>query len=124
MTTKQQTITCTVCPKGCRVTVTFDDKGEVKKITGNSCAKGEAYARAELVDPKRVLTSTVRVIGGKKPVISVKTDVPVPLKKMMECMAEVNKVKAKAPVKMGDVLIKNIEGTKANVVATCEAEAI
>ncbi|MEX1307344.1 MAG: DUF1667 domain-containing protein [Eubacteriales bacterium] len=124
MKTKQQTITCTVCPKGCRVTVTFDDQGKVKKITGNSCSKGEAYARAELVDPKRVLTSTVRISGSAKPVVSVKTDAPVPLKKMMDCMAELNKVNAKSPIKMGDVLIENIAGTKANVVATCEAEAI
>ncbi len=124
MTTKQQTITCTVCPKGCRVTVTYDDQGKVKKITGNSCSKGEAYARAELVDPKRVLTSTVRVSGGAKPVISVKTDAPIPFKKMMDCMAEVSRVRATAPVKMGDVLAKNIAGTKANLVATCEAEAV
>lgn len=124
MTTKQQTITCTVCPKGCRVTVFYDDKGEVKKITGNACSKGETYARAELVNPKRVLTSTVRVSGGAKPVISVKTDAPVPLKKMMDCMAAVNRIQPKAPVKMGEVLAKNIAGTKANLVATSEAEAV
>ncbi len=124
MTKKQQTITCTVCPKGCRVTVIYDANGEIKKIMGNSCSRGEKYARNELTDPKRVLTSTVRVVGGVKPVVSVKTDVPISLKKMMECMAEVNRLRPNAPVKMGEVLMQNIAGTKANVVATAETETI
>jgi len=124
MTKKQQTITCTVCPKGCRVTVTYDDNGEVKKITGNSCSKGEKYARAELVNPKRFLTSTVRVTGGAKPVVSVKTETAIPLKKMMDGMQALNGLTVKAPVKMGDVIKKNIAGTKVNLIATSETEAV
>ena len=117
---KEQTITCTVCPKGCRVTVAFDGAGNVKKISGYSCSKGEKYAKAELINPKRVLTTTVRVEGGKKPVISVKTDKPIELKKMMDCMALLSQFRAKAPIKSGDVLVENIGKTKANLVATSE----
>ncbi len=116
--TNQKTITCTVCPKGCQVTVTFDENGNVTKITGNSCSKGEQYARAELVNPMRVLTSTVRVDNGEKPVVSVKTDQPIALKKMMRCMGALSTFRAEAPVKIGDVLMKNVEGTGANLVAT------
>ena len=119
---REQTITCTVCPKGCRVTVSFDDAGNVTKIKGNACSKGEKYAKAELVNPKRVLTTTARVKGGVKPLVSVKTDKPIPLKRMMDCMAEIADFRAKAPIKCGDVLIENIGKTKANLVATSETK--
>jgi len=120
----EKTITCTVCPKGCRVTVTFDDKGGVKKITGNSCKKGEAYARSELVNPKRVLTTTVRVLDGQKPVVSVKTVEPVPLKKMMRCMEDINQLKVKAPIRIGEEVKADVAGTKVALVATSGVNAI
>ena len=119
---QEKTITCTVCPKGCQVTVTFDEQGNVSKITGNSCDKGEKYARSELVNPMRVLTSTVRVSGGIKPVISVKTSQPVPLKTMMACMADVNRIRLAAPVRIGDVIKENLAETGAALVATSGTE--
>ena len=116
-----KTITCTVCPKGCEVTVVLDDKGKVVSVKGNSCSKGEKYAVHELVNPHRVLTSTVRMQDGKKPVVAVKTNKAIPLNKMMKCMEEVNSFRAKVPVRCGDVFIKDIGGTGADLVATGEA---
>jgi len=102
--------------------VVVDDKGKVKKITGNSCSKGEKYALRELINPKRVLTSTVRVVNGKKSVIAVKTNKPVLLNQMMICMKEVNAFRAKAPIKSGAVLIKDIAKSGADLVATGETK--
>lgn len=113
-------ITCIVCPQGCEMMVHMDDKGRILEITGHSCKRGEAYARTEVTDPRRTLTTTMRVNGGSAPLVSVKTDTPVPKGALLKCMKAVGKAMANAPVRIGDVLIADIEGTGANIVATCD----
>ncbi len=111
-------LTCIVCPLGCRICVTAGDDGSIKEITGNGCKRGAAYAEAEFVNPLRIVTSTVRVNNGSMPLVPVKTDRPVPKSSVMDCMKEINRTIATGPVKTGDVLIKNILNTGADVVAT------
>lgn len=65
-----------------------------------------------------MVTSTVKVEGGRLPVVSVKTSSPIPKEKIFECMAEINKVTLKAPVSIGDVVIEDVLGTGVNIVAT------
>lgn len=48
---------CITCPKGCHLKV---DEENGYAVTGNSCPKGEAYGKAELCHPTRVVTSTVK----------------------------------------------------------------
>lgn len=96
--------------------VTLDDSGAPVKVEGNFCKRGVAYANDECTNPKRTVTSTVRCKSGA--VVSVKTDTTVPKGKMFEVMAEINSVLAEDNVKIGDIIIENVCGTGANVVAT------
>lgn len=111
---------CVSCPIGCALKVELSEGGEVLNVSGNNCKRGAQYAVSECTNPERVLTSTMRVKGGKLPVVPVKTSVPIPKGKMFDCMAVINAEVVDAPVKMGDVLINNICDTGADIVATNE----
>ena len=113
----KRSIICVSCPRGCPVDVEIEN-GEIISVTGNTCKRGDAYARAEVTHPVRSLTTTVKVDGGIHPVVPVKSAGPVPKEKMFECMAVINSITIKAPVKTGDVVVENILGTGVNIVAT------
>ena len=98
-------LTCIECPVGCEVTVTLEGD-KVVDVKGNSCPRGKAYAEAEVVCPKRVVTSTVRADNGE--IIPVKTDRPVRKDAIFEVIAKINATVCKMPVKLGDVLVENI----------------
>lgn len=108
--------TCIVCPIGCRLRVTLED-GEVRSVEGNRCPRGIVYAQNE-IEPKRVLISVVKVSGGNLPVVSVKTSEPMPKEMIPEAMRTLSKVTVQAPVKIGQVIIKDFLGLKINVIAT------
>ena len=65
-------LTCIGCPLGCSLVVTMENN-EVTSVTGNTCPRGDAYARKEVTNPTRIVTSTVRVNGGILPMVSCKT---------------------------------------------------
>lgn len=111
-------IVCVACPMGCPITVELSDNGEVLNVTGNTCPRGKAYAITECTAPTRMLTSTVKVNGGKTAMVPVKTSVPVPKGMMFDVMKEINAVEIAAPVIIGQVIIKDVLGTGADIVAT------
>ena len=117
--TKREMV-CVSCPMGCAITVELDDNNEVVSVTGNTCPRGDRYARQECTHPERMLTSTVKVEGGRLPVVPVKSASPIPKEMLFDAMKEVNKVTLKAPVHFGDVAVKNIFGTGIDIVATNE----
>ena len=110
---------CIVCPKGCHLKV---DEENGYAVTGNSCEKGAAYGKKELTNPTRVVTSTVRVEGGEKRRVSVKTNRDIPKGKMLEAVALLDYVTLTAPVHIGDMVLENILNTGANFVATGTVE--
>ncbi len=120
----QREITCTSCPFGCQITVKIDDSGEILSITGNTCKRGETYARNEITNPVRMITSTVAVRNSLYPVVSVKTSAPVAKGRIFEYMKVINKVSVEAPVKIGDVIVKDMLGTGIDLVATGNSERI
>ena len=81
-------LTCIICPMGCRITVIMDDS-EVISVTGNTCKRGEVYARTEVVAPVRTVTTTIKVNGGAVDRVSCKTQSPVQKDKIFEVMAEI-----------------------------------
>lgn len=117
----EKIITCTVCPMGCRITV----KGEgerIDSVEGYTCPRGEQYARAEFVHPVRILTSTALVEGcAAGPLVAVRSSKPVPKELLAGCMEQIHALKLATPVHRYDVLIPNILGTGADIVATGEA---
>lgn len=107
---------CIMCPIGCQLAV--EKNGDEVKVSGQSCPRGEAYAKDEVILPKRVLTTSVPVRGGDMPLLSVKTERAVPKVKLGEILRELRGVTVRAPVRVGDVVLKNAAGTGVNVVAT------
>lgn len=108
---------CIGCPLGCPVSVTMEN-GEVKEVTGNTCKRGDAYARKEVTNPTRIVTSTVRVTGGKLAMVSVKTASDIPKGRIFDCVKALQSVEVKAPVQIGQVILEDAAGTGVQVVAT------
>jgi len=108
-------LTCIICPKGCHITVHDDGT-----ITGNTCNRGYEYAKQEASHPMRTVTSTIKVNDDNVCVCPVKTETAIPKEKMFEVMEEINKVSVNLPIKMHQIIIKDVCGTGVNVIATKE----
>ena len=108
---------CIGCPLGCPLTVEMEGN-EVKSVAGNTCPRGDAYAKKELTNPTRIVTSTVRVAGGKLAMVSVKTESDIPKGKIFDCVKALKEVEVTAPVKIGDVIVENVAGTGVNISPT------
>lgn len=106
---------CIVCPKGCHLHVD-DENGYTVK--GHSCPRGEVYGHNEIKNPTRVLTSTVRIDGALYRRCPVKTASAVPKGKLMDIMRDLNDVTLTSPVRIGQVILPDVEGTGVDVVAT------
>ena len=110
-------LTCINCPMGCLVTVTMDGD-EITDISGYTCPRGKTYAEKEVTNPTRVVTSTVKVVGGKRERVACKTAEDIPKDKIMDVMRAINAAEVQAPVVIGEVLIANVADTGVDVVAT------
>ncbi len=111
---------CICCPIGCELTATVNGDGGIS-VTGNTCKRGASYAVTELTSPTRTVTSTVRINGGIIDRVPVKTAQPVPKEKMFDVLfgvGGIKRIEVDAPIKAGDVIIKNVAGTGIDVIAT------
>ena len=115
---EKRDLTCIGCPLGCQITVTMEN-GEVTDVKGNTCPRGDKYAREEVTNPTRVVTSIVKVEGGNLAAVSVKTK-----EKIFDILDEIKPVVVKAPVKIGDVIVPNVAGTGVDVIATKNIQAV
>lgn len=112
---------CINCPMGCALTVEMNGD-EVVSVSGNTCNRGDAYARKEVTNPTRIVTSTVKVSGGQSGMVSVKTKEDIPKGKIFECIKELQNIQVQAPVRIGDVIVHDVAGTGVDVVATKNVE--
>ena len=115
-------LTCISCPLGCPLKVETDSSGKVLKVTGNTCKRGDVYARKEVTNPTRIVTSTVRVSGGSIDMVSVKTKEDIPKGKIFECVKALKGIEVPAPVHIGDVILENVADTGVDIVATKNVE--
>ncbi len=106
----ERELVCIICPRGCRLKVCGDADNPV--VSGNSCKRGEIYAKEECTNPVRTLTSSVRIANRKNITVSVKTSAPIPKDKLFEAMEQIRKITVNAPVNSGDVLMENIFSAK------------
>lgn len=113
---EEYSLTCIRCPMGCQLLVTVEG-GEVT-VTGNTCPRGADYGRQEVISPVRTVTSTIPVTGGEIPVVSVKTAGDVPKDKVFDVMRDIRSASVLAPVKIGDVIVRNAGGSGTDVIAT------
>ncbi len=118
---EERNLICICCPIGCSLTVLMKEN-TVEKVTGNTCKRGDVYARNEVTNPMRIVTSTVKVIGGRGDVVSVKTKEAIPKGKIFECVRALKGVEVNAPVHIGDIIITNVANTGVDIVATKNVE--
>ena len=118
MTRKE--LICVICPNGCQLEAEVEEGAqvEVKEITGELCEKGLEWAEQELINPMRTIASSIIVDGGDFPLVSVRTDSPIPLKSISEVMKAIKSSRARAPVRIGEIMIKSPAGTSCNIIAT------
>lgn len=116
MATKHQ-YTCINCPLSCSLELT-EENGEVISVTGNDCKVGAKYAEQEFRDPRRVVTTTVRVKHGLLPLLPVRSTTTLPERQVCEAVAALSVVTVQAPVKAGQVIVPDVLGTGADIIAS------
>lgn len=121
MGTETHEVVCILCPVGCKITVEIKD-GEVVKIENAGCKRGIEYSLKEIESPVRDFFTTVRVVGGRTPVVSVRSTEPVPKSMLMPCAAELAKMVIPAPVGIGDIIVKNMLNLSVDMVATKDVD--
>jgi len=114
--------TCVSCPIGCRLTAT--EKNGEYSIEGYTCKRGLEYGLQEMKDPRRNISSTVRITNGFLAVLPVKTATPIPKGMIFQVMEEINKQTVIAPVKSGAVIIRDVLHTGVDIVATRDMPAV
>ncbi len=114
---------CIVCPMSCHLSVELE-KNVVKSVTGNTCPRGVKYANEELTNPTRMVTSTVVIKNARLTRLPVASRSPIPKDKINDVMAQINKVKVKAPIARDDVIIKNVARTGVDIIASRSMESI
>lgn len=107
-------MTCLECPRGCQLMI---DEGTLE-VTGNSCPKGEAFARSEITNPMRVLTTTVVIRSRNEKMLPVRTQDPIPKSSMAAAMSYIKNVRVKAPVEVGDIIVSDLADTGVPLIAT------
>ena len=118
---EERKLTCIGCPMGCLLTVVMNGE-EVVSVAGNTCKRGDVYARKEVTNPTRIVTSTVRVSGGSIDMVSVKTKEDIPTGKIFECAKALKGIEVPAPVHIGDVILESVADTGVDIVATKNVE--
>lgn len=122
MNTIKKEIVCLQCPFACRVEVVVDEDNKIISIENNKCARGEIYVRQEVINPVRVLTSTVSILScdEEHPLLPVQTSEAVPKGMLKDMMKELANIVVKPPVRYKDVIVSNILNTGIDVIATSE----
>lgn len=108
---------CIVCPRGCNLQVEINRPDDIL-VTGNACKRGVEYAINECTHPMRCVTTTMKTADGEP--ISVKTNRLIPKEHVAECMNIINRQTVSLPVRIGDVLIRDVFGS--DIVATQNKE--
>lgn len=111
-----KTIVCIQCPLSCNLEVKGQGEGAI--ITGNKCPRGLKFAREEMVNPRRTLTSTVRTVYSDFPRLPVRTRGEIPLASIFPAMQEINDVLVRERLRPGEIVLPRLAGTDVALVAT------
>ena len=117
-------LTCIMCPLGCDLVVRTDEESDIGEIMveGNTCPKGKNYAIQEMTDPRRNIASSVLVTGGELPLVSVRLTGAIPKSRIFDVMDELRRQELTAPVKAGQIVIKDVLNLGVDVIATKNVE--
>ncbi len=109
-------LTCVLCPVGCELEAMHTERG--LDLRGHMCEKGIEFATEEILYPKRNIATSVPVKGRAARLVSVRLSDRVPREMIFPVLAEIARLRPEAPIKRGDVLLRNVLGTGADVIAT------
>ncbi|MFC0906308.1 DUF1667 domain-containing protein [Clostridium sp. MT-14] len=115
-------LTCIGCPMGCQLLVKLEGD-KVIEVTGNTCKRGEEYGKKECTSPTRIVTSSVYVEDGEIDVVPVKTERDIPKEKIFDCIRALKGIVVKAPINIGDVILKNVADSGVNIIATKKVDS-
>jgi len=90
-------------------------------VEGNKCPKGHEFAVAEMSNPTRTLTTTVRTNFPDVPVISVRTRGEIPKDMLLKAMHQLNEVIVEEELGPGDTVLEDVAGTGVQVIVTSAA---
>lgn len=110
-------LSCIVCPMSCHLEVEWEND-QVQSVKGNTCPRGDAYARKELVQPMRMVTTTVRILGASIPLLPIITSKEVPKQRIFDIMKEANSLVVHAPITCGSVVLHNVAGLDVDFIAS------
>ena len=117
-----RTMLCIICPEGCEMDIT-ETNGELSFSKG-ICRRGQEYARQELAEPARVLTTTVRLIGSNIAMLSVRSATAIPKERLLEAMDQIACKSIEAPVVVGQEIVEDLAGTGVPLIATRDAAKV
>jgi len=117
MALEETELICITCPMGCTLNVTHDGDAVVD-VEGATCKRGEDYAEEELTDPRRMVTTTVKVAGGLHPLLPVYTSAPIPKARIFDLLELIREAEVQAPVSVGDVVLEDVVDTDVDVLAS------
>ena len=123
MNVEKKHFTCVTCPVGCEVDVEVKD-GNIISMKGNRCDKVKEFVLQELKEPMRVFTTIVRIKGAKYAMLPVRTDKPIPKRLFIQAIEQLSYIDLQAPVHMSNVIVKDVAGSGANIVATRTMDVI
>ena len=108
---------CIVCPMSCHLIVEENEQHEII-VKGNSCPRGAMFGKQEWVEPKRMLTTTIRIHDALYPLLPVITSTSVSKAKIFDIMDACRKIQVNAPVQVNDIIVKNIAGSGVDLLAS------
>lgn len=115
--TESESYTCIACPIGCPLELVHEGE-TIREVSGQSCNRGAKYAKQEFVDPRRTFSTTIPIEGALYARLPVKLDRPLPKARVMEAAARIHQLSARAPVRLGQVLLDDLLGEGVKVVAS------
>lgn len=113
---------CITCPMGCTLQVTHEGETLIN-VEGNTCKRGIAYVKDELIDPRRMVATTVRVKDGLHPLVPVYTQAAFPKPQIFDLLAKIREIEIEAPVKINQVVLEDALGTGIDILASRDMPA-
>lgn len=114
---EQRQFICVTCPVGCTIEATVEGD-KLVGIQGQTCKRGLAFVEEELTAPKRMLTTTVRVVGGILPLVPVRSSKPLPKGVLLPVAAFLRDIVLQAPIVEHQVVVQNILETGVDMIAS------
>jgi CxxC motif-containing protein len=119
---EMKTMICITCPKGCTLEVTKDGETVTKVVAG--CKRGNEYVEREMRDPRRMVASTIKIQNALHPLMPVYTSAPFPKPRIPELLLELRQMELKAPIRVGQVVVRNVLGSGIDILASRTAASI